>query len=850
MFSKKIMFGAAIAVVTALMFGSSATSVTTVSVTDAGTSTPAKTTMQAGDLIDVKSTLPSTFTGDTNQVIRETTDGTIGASWTGSSLQLKDALSITKPEGWDLQYTTDGTTYSATAPTDLTSVVGVRSSGNFTKTSSSAFQSTTTAVLMATATDFNGGTGGDGFNLTFAGDRVYNVFHHAASIYLDCHLKSTGGACYGSPKIFTGYETPNSSHGFLNADETKMFIPVMKTVGTKLGLACIDLSVRVNPVLCSTPFVELATTNNRQNLAGATQVGQKLYIANPYDWKLYCFDLATAAECATTSSASFTYTQGGYVLEVGNAITTSPWTVYGRVNNIGGKIFWSSKTKLGCYDPATGTNCGTSTPVAIGASVVSTTGNYSNVIATENLPFQFPMFAVRSTTGTLLGACYFASAQCFTPVGEVDNSILPTNLKAWMKEHPLPKWVTSDSGQHGEYDNKIYFPVGPSTSATNDVYCFDFTTEAACSQFGTAGTKTGVNVRLYSIQADPDPLQPNCLWTNSDSGKITTLNATTGAAGCANASSTVRLPYTSILPRMSCNEAGRIRAWGVLDFHSPGISASVLRVTVLDSSGNAITGYNDVPLTDLNNEDGKLDLSGLLVSTSGTKPTILVTATISVAGSILANLTAKVGFEADDPQLCIVLRAKVKCSTPYTPAAGDVSVGNGVITIATRTRGTPYDLSNVAQAAYAEVTESLPQNLTGTGTVVCPASVSNDTTVEAAPIVPVPVVTPPKTKRPPVTITIGGFKDGSPVLTKEIQAKITAFIKKYNDYPIIETVGFTEGPQVLKTDYALSKARAVNATNFIKKNLKKTFKKVKVKSGQDKIEASKVRRITITLTDE
>lgn len=843
--TKKLMFGAAVAATIALVLPSQALAITTTTAITASGTQNAKTSMQAGDFIDAKVSAPDNF-DTTAQVSREVTRSSLGFTWSGESLQLKTGADadIKSPEGWELEYTTNGTVWSTTKPSSYTTITGVRSTGEYTKTDSNKFQNSTTATLLANATDFQGGAGGDGFNLTFVGDRVYNVFHHGTSIKLDCHLKASGSACYGAPKEFTGYSTPNSSHAWANSDGTKLFVPSMRSSDNAMGLACISLATRINPVLCQVPFIALSTTNNLQNFAGAAQVGEKLYIANPYNWKLFCFDMAAAsgagAECATSTnnnSEGYVYTQGGWVMEASNFITAPNYTVYGRTINIGGKIFWSSKTKLGCFDPVTGTNCGGNSPVSIGASTATVATLYW-----QNDPMQFPMFPVYDSAATLLGACYISSQQCFTPTGAVTTGILPTALSDWLKTHPIPNWVASDSGELGLYDNKIYFPVGPSSSATNNVYCFDYDTGAACAGF----VGTGLGYEIYSIQADPDVRQPNCMWTNGNQGKITTFNATTGAKGCANASSTVRFTSNKLAPRLSCNDADHISAWGIVQFYSPGISASVLRVTVNDASGSPITGFNDVQITVDQNSDvrGTLDLSSIPTST---RPTILVTATITVAGSILSDITATVGYTSSDPQMCVVLRAKVKCATVYSPPAL-TSVGDGIITTIASRSATSYGLSNV-QIAYVSETESTPQTLTGTGDVVCPATVSGGGGGSGA-VTTLPVVTPPKAKRPPVTITIGGFRDGSPILTKTIQNKIKAFLKKYNDYPVIETAGFTEGPVVLKTDYALSKARAVNATSFIRTKLKKSFSVVKIKSGQDKVEASKVRRIKITLTDE
>ena len=104
-------------------------------------------------------------------------------------------------------------------------------------------------------------------------------------------------------------------------------------------------------------------------------------------------------------------------------------------------------------------------------------------------------------------------------------------------------------------------------------------------------------------------------------------------------------------------------------------------------------------------------------------------------------------------------------------------------------------------------------------------------------------------KRPPRTITIGNFIDGSPVITPRIAASIRAFVNKYSDYKNIECVGYTEGPTILPTDRALSLRRAVNSCNFVLRTLKMKFVLAGTSSGQDTIESPGRRRVVITLTD-
>jgi len=104
-------------------------------------------------------------------------------------------------------------------------------------------------------------------------------------------------------------------------------------------------------------------------------------------------------------------------------------------------------------------------------------------------------------------------------------------------------------------------------------------------------------------------------------------------------------------------------------------------------------------------------------------------------------------------------------------------------------------------------------------------------------------------KRPPVTVTIGGFNPGSPVLTKSIKAQITAFMKAYVGYKTIECIGFTMGPTVLKVDKWLSTTRASNACGYISSALNSKVKVLPLKNKMETDLGSHIRRITLTLRD-
>jgi uncharacterized repeat protein (TIGR02543 family) len=104
-------------------------------------------------------------------------------------------------------------------------------------------------------------------------------------------------------------------------------------------------------------------------------------------------------------------------------------------------------------------------------------------------------------------------------------------------------------------------------------------------------------------------------------------------------------------------------------------------------------------------------------------------------------------------------------------------------------------------------------------------------------------------KRAPVTVTIGGFKPGSPILTAAIKNQVAAFMKAYVGYKTIECIGFTMGPTVLSVDKWLSTTRASNACGFILGALKSKVTALPLKNKMETTLGSSIRRITLTLRD-
>lgn len=607
---------------------------------DLNGSTPSA--ISSGTQFNVKTSAPIPGLGESSHAV--------GLSWSKESLQLLNTSSIVQPEGWELQYSTDGTTWSTTAPADLTTVVAVRSVGDLNAKGVNTFQTTAISTLIETQSNFQGSSGGDGYDLTFAADRVFNVFHHnATTIQLDCHLKATGASCYGAVKNFPGYATSNTSSAFWHAATSKLYVMSKRTSDNSFGFACIDFSTMSNPVSCSTPFYSLDDgVANTNSLHGASRSGDIVYLLDSSDYNLLCLNLATATACADNQTT----------LPTGSAVAST----VGRISANGTKIWYNTYDRYGCWDLVTDANCG---------------GNAPQTIAVAN---QHPPFPARTSSGALLGYCTYRTALCVDDTNTV--FAMPTGLAAFVTGTTLPTWNYDGAGQWAESDNRLYLNKGPSASATSNVYCHDFDTDAACSGF--AGTNVGT--RIYTIHKDPQIA--NCMWTNGDAGQITTFDATTGVPGCTTSVPMVEMPYSAVVPRLSCEENGRVVRWDRISFNIPtGIAASDLRVTFKDTDGNPITGWTDKTVT----AAGVLDLTGLTVEQTGTRPTIKVEAG-AVDGALLDDLTADIKFKADAPELCLTLKAQANCPNVTLPQ-GDLSVPNGLIqasAVTTPVSGSPY----------------------------------------------------------------------------------------------------------------------------------------------------------------
>lgn len=644
----------------------------TISVTTGGSPAAAVAT---GAALSVTATAPVSESGQVTQ--------TVESDWDPAAAHL-DPSSIVSPDGWSREYTSDGSVWSSVLPADPTTVRGVRSAGVVASSGVTSGLQVSTATgggaQLGSASSFAGSPGGDGWNATAAGDKVLNVWHHNGSVYnLDCHYKATGASC-GTVYTRSGYQTPMASGVVYRAG--KVYSIVGRNSDSTIGVLCTTVT--------AVPFTDCGYTvlksgGSSYGLIGeSTLVGTRLYAPVNAGAALVCFDIATATPCLSQP-----YSLPGLAAAPGMAIPVFAMTVNG--------MLFVTSTKVWCIQGASGSPCAGAWPVNAGTA-------YSSVIAR------------RDASGGLVGVCKIQVADsCWDLAGA--TTAYPAGLATALASLPLVNFTGSSGvGSFTATRVKQYWVTNQSYPA-----CFDWRTQALCAGFSSS---TDLGALRYAIVLDAD--DPSCIWSNGDNAQISSFSALTGAGGCARTDPVVLIPSATVVPRMSCSEAGRIREWRDVSLQAPvGVTTSSLRLTVNDSNGEAIPGFTGLAP----DGSGVVDLSSLPVGQSGTQPSFEVTAPGATDAQALA-ITAGVRYTSDAPQLCMTLTALQDCRTllpgvatlPAVAVPATTIGGHAVSTVGGSSTTTPLSV-DVSRApltgcSYPALVAPAPATTTGQGTAI------------------------------------------------------------------------------------------------------------------------------------
>ncbi len=624
----------------------------------------------AGDVLTSVTDAPVVTTGTSNSSVTQTFN--VGATHVkaknvidsnGQTVQVPD---ITAPEGFTLTYS-DGTTWSSNVPSydsqsgTYPTLAGVRATGSLTTTgySDGLEQVSRSAVAIAEAgTTFQGTSGGDGWDVFFgsgpAAGRVFNIFHHSGGDFtMDCHLRD-GTPCWSALYRSNSESTPPATY-FTSAHSTGYYIAATDSVWSfvadgagRLGMVCATAVSTDTPVPCETPFVALtgdvgaSISWSGNGAADALLIGTDIYARGfGTGSDLLCFDTLTATPCA------------GEPFSLGQPTGNSSFGD-NRLLAVGTNVYYSTGNFLGCFDSVTKALCAGFNG---GAALNVEDGNGGSVS-------MGPLFYSTDVNGEPTQVCVYNEASCWALDGSAGT---------WPVDLPQGDYSSATDGWGVDLNvgTKFYYISGQSGAG-----CYDFVTSAACAGFSSP------SLGWYAYTIRTDPANDWCLWSNSDQGQIVTFSPTTGASPCSPPRPAVIVPYTQAVPRLSCDEAGRVVAWGSLTITPPqGAAMDQVRVTVQDSGGTPIDGWSSLTP----DQSGFIDLSSLTLQQTGLRPTY------EVQFADNTDPTGTVGtftYSAKGPQLCVDLVVQA-----YNCPTG-VGGGSGAF---------PIDIAQISSASEVSV---------------------------------------------------------------------------------------------------------------------------------------------------
>ena len=611
-----------------------------------------------------------------------TVSQTITQSFDPSRLRLTGASGIVAPAGWTLSYSSDGTTFGAApgSPSGWAAIRAVRATGSMVSGGDAnglQIASGTGIGSVPPASPFSSAGGGDGWDVSFddAG-HVYNVWHHDGAWWagfstpgIDCHTRSGASCGPGWPfslripsnQVGPGgvqgqpwYHTAAESMSWVDTSASRVWIPTNladTSANQGTGFVCIDVSdLAVGPAWCGgsivNAFVRLGPTvlGGYNGVLGMAAAGGKIFTWDSGSGGLLCLDpqaeRAGGLPGAPCTGQPFSF--AGIT-----AATVSNYTL----TESQGLVWGSASGKAVCFNPAASAACSgwTGGPASIPGSA-----------PWPNMVFDAPasdgtagaVCFVRTNTGSPSNTprgCFAADGSSSTALsGSHAGSGLMTYVQTASTSGVDPK-AAQTTGTRVYWSDGAWFGGG-------QFHCFD---TSLSSGAGGACTNWPVSASAYSATIDPQ--NANCIWTNTDSGAITTIDGVTAGSTCVTPPSIATFAAPVLIPRVACTTTSSFRQWRSLRLTGPSIATyGSATLTVLNSAGQVIPGWNRVPIPPGNRT---VDLSSLPVASTGTSPQFRVALSNKTTND---PIEAEVQAVGDSPQLCLPLQTQPAC--PQAPA--------------------------------------------------------------------------------------------------------------------------------------------------------------------------------------
>lgn len=560
--------------------------------------------------------------------------GSIAQSWDPTRLTVQPA-SVKVPAGWNASYSTDGTTWSPTAPSDVTTVRAVQASAEFTPESgkSGVVTRITPPVASSVSTSMSGG--GDSYFPVFRNDTVFSVPHHG-NLVMVCFNKLTGATC-GAATPSRSLTTAGHSDGWVNPRTGRAYIPAVGSTG--IVLACLDLDRLTD---CGITPIGLGSTAQPAFVSEPWSFGNQvmfLFRDEPTSTlKVGCFSLATSAACAGQP-----YSTGipGLIdgVKADYRSLNIFWSSDGQnPYRSDGKVSYTftpmgtSLSALACFDSVTHTAC---TGVA--------TASWDNG--------QDPTPRL-DASGTLVGFCsrptMTAAVTCFNLAGA--GLAVSAAFEAWLPMGELA-WNSSWGGYATTAGTRTFIPW--SVNQTGRVVCFDWSTDAPCPNFPIV---TPVATKPYSLRHDP--FAPACVWSMGDDGILESFETHSGLVGC-------NMTSVAVAPTYCDGRTDHVTGWDRLTLNDIVGGYTGFALTLRDGSGAVVPGWllKNYPAT-----TSSIDIS--TVPFSGNKTTLTIElffVGLAPTAFVTAVPTIEVTWKGDPVQMCVNTVVRDFCPSVYVP---------------------------------------------------------------------------------------------------------------------------------------------------------------------------------------
>lgn len=677
-----------------------------------------------GGSVTVTAGTPVAAPGTVSQTITQTFDP--------ARAKLTGAGDITAPSGWTLSYSSDGSTFGV-APSNAAgwaAVRAVRATGSILSGGDSSglqIANGTATGTVPTSGSFSSGGGGDGWDVAFDEQgNVYNTFHHDGdwgsgfiTPGLHCHTR-TGAVCgpgwpfalriaHGvtGPGGLVGqpwYHTNDQAMQWIDTVNNRVWVPTNLSDGTPaagLGFVCVDVSnLSVGPAWCggdiTNAFVRLSPSvcGVRNCTLGLAAASGRLFAWDSLTGKLLCMDPfgtrsgnLPGAPCANQPFTIPSVTG----LSLGNyALMSAQDLVWG-----------SAQDRVTCFDPNALVLCsGWPASPSVGATY-------------PNMSFDVP------TSSGLPGAVCFSRLDvpvaCFNASGSSSVALTGSHVASGLMTYITSKLALIEPKYAVTTGSRVYWADGRWPGGGN-VYCWD---QSLASGAGAACPNWPVGVSAYTATIDAQ--NPNCIWTNTDSGAITQIDAVTGGSTCVTPPPIAEFSAPVMLPRLACTNTASIQSWRHFKLTAPLASTySTATLTVLTATGQVISGWNRVSIPA---GSRTVDLSSLAVSASGLAPRFRVVLNDKTTNDAISAEVSAIG---DAPQLCLSLQTLAACPTGPRHISGTMPTPDP-LTVAGS--GTAQPSSGSAQqftAANATVALTPPSDNTCLGTISGTTTMQSD----------------------------------------------------------------------------------------------------------------------------